>query len=99
MAQAIRSIGVRRAVILLGAMVAAFFLIGGLAPLEPAAQTASAGANGKIAFHSYEGADADIYTMNTDGTGKINFTDDAPDAYAGADVEPAFSPDGTRIVF
>jgi Tol biopolymer transport system component len=69
--------------------------------MEPAAQeaTGSTAANGRIAFHSYEAADADIYAMNPDGTGKINLTDEAPDAYAGADVEPAFSPDGTSIAF
>ena len=100
MTQAIRSMGGRRALILLMTMVAAFFLASALTSVEPAAQTTgSTAANGKIAFHSYEGADADIYTINPDGTGKTNLTDEAPDVYAGADVQPAFSPDGTRIAF
>ena len=101
MAQAVRGTGVRRATILLTAMGVAFLVISGLTPMEPLAQeaTGSTAANGRIAFHSYEAADADIYAMNPDGTGKINLTDEAPDAYAGADVEPAFSPDGTTIAF
>jgi WD40 repeat protein/hemolysin type calcium-binding protein len=90
----------RRAAIVLVAMVAAFFSASALTLVEPWAQTTGAtAANGKIAFHSYEGGDADIYAMYPDGTGKINLTDEAPDAYSGADVEPAFSPDGTRIAF
>ena len=101
MARTVRGMGVRRAIILLAAMGVAFLLISGLTPMRPSAQeaTGSTAANGRIAFHSYEAADADIYAMNPDGTGKINLTDEAPDAYAGADVEPAFSPDGTRIAF
>jgi TolB protein len=59
----------------------------------------STAANGKIAFDSYEGGDADIYAINPDGTGKINLTNEAPDAYSSVDVEPTFSPDGTQIAF
>jgi dipeptidyl aminopeptidase/acylaminoacyl peptidase len=98
--QAIRDTGMRRAIILIGAVVAAFFLASALTSVEPAAQTAgSTATNGKLAYYSYEAADADIYTINPDGTGKTNLTDEAPDAYAGADIEPAFSPDGSRIAF
>jgi Ca2+-binding RTX toxin-like protein len=100
MGQAIRGIDVRRAVVVVVALMGAFFLASALTSVEPWAQTTgSTAANGKIAFHSYEGADADIYAMNPDGTGKINLTDEAPDAYAGADVQPAFSPNGSRIAF
>lgn len=90
----------RRTAIVLGAMLAAFCLASALTSVGPAAQTAgSTAANGRIAFHSYEAADADVYAMNPDGTGKINLTDEAPDAYSGADIQPAFSPDGTKILF
>jgi Tol biopolymer transport system component len=101
MARAVRGMGVRRAIVLLVGMGVTFLLVSGLTPMGPSAQeaTGSTADNGRIAFHSYEAADADIYAMNPDGTGKINLTDEAPDAYAGADVEPAFSPDGTRIAF
>lgn len=100
MAQVVRGISMRRTAIVLVAMVAAFCLVSTLTSVEPAAQTTgSTAANGKIAFHSYEGADADIYTINPDGTGKINLTDEAPDAYSGADIQPAYSPDGTKILF
>ena len=100
MAQAVRDIGMRRVAMLLAAMVAAFCLVSALTSVEPAAQTAgSTAANGKIAFHSYEDGDADIYAMNPDGTAKTNLTDEAPGALSGADVEPTFSPDGTKIAF
>ncbi len=53
-------------------------------------------ANGKIAFSSdVPDGDFDIYTMNPDGTGLLNVTDIVP----GNQSEPAWSPDGTKIVF
>jgi Ca2+-binding RTX toxin-like protein len=100
MTRAIRGRSVKRTAIVLVAMVAAFCLAGALTSEEPVAQTTgSTAANGKIAFDSYEGGDADIYTINPDGSGKINLTDEAPDAYSGADIQPAYSPDGTKILF
>jgi Tol biopolymer transport system component len=46
-------------------------------------------ANGRIAF-----VEADrIYTMNPDGTGRTQLSDE------GADSRPAWSPDGTRLAF
>jgi WD40-like Beta Propeller Repeat len=60
------------------------------------AQAAFPGQNGKIAFARFEGPafNAEIYTMNADGTGQTNVTNN-PDA----DERPAWSPDGTKIAF
>lgn len=37
----------------------------------------------------------DIWTMNSDGSGKTNLTND----HGTGEIQPAFSPDGTKIVF
>jgi Tol biopolymer transport system component len=61
------------------------------------AGTASAaypGANGKIAFVSETLGAYDIYSMNSDGTGRTQLT-----SAAGDDLDPVWSPDGTRIAF
>jgi Tol biopolymer transport system component len=51
-------------------------------------------ANGKIAFVSDRDGNAEIYTMNPDGSDLKRLTFDP-----GADSSPAWSPDGLRIVF
>src|SRR4051794_4803243 len=57
----------------------------------PAAAHASfPGQNGKIAFTRGD----DVWTMNPDGTGQVNLTNDPA-----FDGEPAWSPDSTRIAF
>ena len=51
--------------------------------------------NDLIAFHSdRDGGNYDIYTMRADGKNAVRLTD-----YAGADRDPAWSPDGSKIVF
>jgi TolB protein len=52
------------------------------------------GANGKIVFESGDGHDFEIFTVNPDGTGLTQLTDN--DANDGA---PRWSPDGTKILF
>jgi TolB protein len=45
---------------------------------------------GRLAFSSWSGSGATIYTMNADGSGLVTVTQG---------VDPSFSPDGTRIAF
>jgi hypothetical protein len=47
--------------------------------------------NGKIAFQSDRDGNYEIYTMNADGSGQINLSNNA--AY---DYSPVFSPDGSK---
>jgi hypothetical protein len=49
---------------------------------------------GKIAFVSGRSGNNDIWLMNTDGSNQQQLTEDP-----GGDSDPAFSPDGTKIVF
>lgn len=52
------------------------------------------GVNGRIAFNSDRDGDAEIYSMNADGTGLKRLTESP-----GNDLTPSWSPDGTRIAF
>ena len=58
------------------------------------AHAAFPGANGKFAFVSNRDGNGEIYTMNADGTGA-----DQHHQQPGSDVDPAWSPDGTKIAF
>jgi Tol biopolymer transport system component len=69
-------------------------LVGLSVTLIPASQAAFPGLNGKIAFETYRDGNAEIYTMAPDGTALVNLTN-AP----AADRAPAWSPDGSQIVF
>ena len=51
-------------------------------------------AGGRIAFISNRGGDYEIYSMNADGSGVVQLTDDD---FGGE--QPAWSPDGRRIAF
>jgi Tol biopolymer transport system component len=52
---------------------------------------------GRIAFVSDRAGDLDIWTMNPDGSGAMNVTDAA--GAPAFNLEPDWSPDGTRIAF
>jgi Tol biopolymer transport system component len=49
---------------------------------------------GRIAFVARDGGEEDISVVNADGTGLVNLTNGE-----GTETTPAWSPDGTRIVF
>lgn len=58
------------------------------------AHAAFPGKNGKIVFRSNRAGNADVYTMDPDGSNRARLTRDPAE-----DVDPRWSPDGTRIVF
>jgi uncharacterized repeat protein (TIGR01451 family) len=51
-------------------------------------------ATGKIVFSSNRDGNKEIYVMNADGTNQTRITNDP-----GADITPAWSPDGSKIAF
>src|SRR5215203_4631946 len=102
MHEALRTLGTRRAIILLGASMALLFLASALLPTETSAQTTSP--EGKIVFvrpgtdpseHCFGQACSDIWVMDADGSNQTNLTN-TPDTNEG---QPAWSSDGTRIAF
>lgn len=78
-------------------LVVLFFSITGAAKAGPAPTPAPA-VNGKIAFVSFRDAgvsnNTEIYVMDADGSNQTNITN-----HWKSDIQPAWSPDGTRIAF
>jgi dipeptidyl aminopeptidase/acylaminoacyl peptidase len=58
------------------------------------ARAAFPGANGKIVFETNRDGNEEIYTMNADGTNRVDLTRNPAD-----DTDPRWSVDGSRIVF
>jgi Tol biopolymer transport system component len=65
--------------------------------LTAPAQAAFPGQNGKIVFASDRNHDRELWTVNPDGTGATQLTDNG--GFFQLDDEAQWSPDGTRIVF
>src|SRR5215212_9646472 len=109
MPEALRTLGTRRAIILLGvSSLALLFLASALLPTEASAQTTSP--EGKIVFvrpgpdpseHCFGQACSDIWVMDADGSSQTNLTKtpDTPDADNFHEYQPSWSPSGTQIVF
>jgi Tol biopolymer transport system component len=59
------------------------------------------GANGKIAFSGNADGDYELYSMNPDGTGRVQLTHNDIDENLSplSDVNPAWSPQGDRLLF
>ena len=80
------------ALVLMAALALAASLL--LTQVERPAQAAFPGQNGKIAFVSDRDGNEEIYTMNPDGSGQTNITNNP-----NQDIAPAWSPDGKKIAF
>ncbi len=91
---------VKRRAAVLGLLLATVLLVDGLLAAKPS-EAAFPGENGRIVFSSERDTatnpekDAEIFTMNPDGTRLVQLTqnDGIPD------LDPVFSPDGTQIAF
>src|SRR5215217_3870807 len=62
--------------------------------LSEKAEAAFPGKNGHIAYVRNDGQDHEIYAINAGGGGKVQLTNNAT-----GDYEPAFSPDGKKVVY
>jgi Tol biopolymer transport system component len=106
--QAVRKLGTRRAIILLGMSIALLFLASGLLPTKPSAQTTSP--EGKIVFvrqgaepseHCFGQPCTDIWVMDADGSNQTNLTKtpDTPDADNFHEYQPSWAPSGAQLTF
>jgi hypothetical protein len=79
-----------------GALVAARLLVLMLLVVVEArpAEATFPGKNGKIAYSSWDGQDYEIYTINAEGGGTFNVTDNKTD-----DEWPSYSPNGKKIAY
>ena len=75
-----------------GGALLAGFLSAGLVQAALPAQAAFPGRDGRIAFTRDIGTNAEVFTMNGDGSDQVRVTDTAAD-----ERRPSFSPGGTRI--
>jgi Tol biopolymer transport system component len=82
-----------RLLIAVAALVASAPLVGSALP----AGATFPGTDGRIAFAGNGTGDLDIWTINPDGSGAANVT--AAARAPGFDLEPDWSPDGTKIAF
>jgi Tol biopolymer transport system component len=69
-----------------------------LSAVSEKAEATFPGKNGRIVYASYDRpfpkGDSEIYTINPDGSGKTQLTNNDRD-----DIDPAYSPDGKKIVY
>src|SRR5947199_156333 len=82
-----RQIQITRLTVALFALASCLFLLASRAEASPPF-------NGRIAFESERDGNKEIYTMNPDGTGQVNVSNNPA-----VDVNPSWSPDGTKIAF
>jgi len=83
------------ALLLVAGIVAWRAFFGAAAESGPITIQAATGEKIIVSARMKEGSEFDIFSMNPDGTGRVNLTVDYPhDA-----IHPRLSPDGTRIVF
>jgi TolB protein len=80
--------------LMLAASVLVVVLLLGSRQGERAIATLPPTAAGRIAFETNRDGNREVYLMNADGTGQTNLTNNAAQ-----DIEPAWSPDGTKIAF
>jgi WD40-like Beta Propeller Repeat len=88
----------RRRTLYLPLMIAAAVAVACLVALSAVSEKAEAafpGKNGRIAYACWNrGKDFEIYTINPNGSGKTQLTHNNTD-----DIDPAYSPDGKKIVY
>jgi Tol biopolymer transport system component len=66
-----------------------------LSAVSEKAEATFPGKNGRIAYAGWNrGKDYEIYTINPNGSGKTQLTHNNTD-----DIDPAYSPDGKKIVY
>jgi hypothetical protein len=88
----------RRRTLYLPVMIAAAVVVAcavALSVLSEKAEATFPGKNGRIVYAGWNrGEDFEIYTINPDGSGKTQLTNNDTD-----DLDPAYSPDGKKIVY